>query len=311
MGARDSIRSGFPPITSPPQVKIVLKEDRFGLGARGGINCGSEQCTGLDAFQGILGRLNGQNEPQLQLQGNFSEGQMKNVHQESRTGVVRFVSGGFMGETRKDKRTEENMIEPVLFSKGLLLNGDDGVQQVQTQLKCKDKTPNHREPSNPLEHKDSRIQRATGNWTVANESKFLGEESYRCTIPDDQGHHKKKSSLVVDSESLDLCTAGRRVDKVDRKLKRRMKREEQAVLVEKRKTSIDVLAGPFQETQAPIPFAPGPVLRSVPRTEKPLEGRHAVRQRYIRQKKMAIMDSKALNEVGRVSIMREVFHKLT
>lgn len=237
---------------------------------------------------------------------------MKNVHQESRTGVVGFVSGGLLGGTKQDKLLEENVIKPVLFSKGLLLNGDDGVQQAQTQLECEDKTPNHREPSNPLEHKDRRTRRATGNRAVANESKSLGEGQYRCTIPDDQGHHKKKSSLVVDSDSLDLCTAGRRVDKVDRKSKRKMKREvKQAVLVEKRKTSIDVPAGPFQETQSPIPFAPGTVLRSVSRTEQPMGGRHAVRQQYIKQKKMAILDSKALNEVGRVSIMREVFHKLT
>ena len=61
----------------------------------------------------------------------------------------------------------------------------------------------------------------------------------------------------------------------------------------------DVPAGFYQKMQFLDTFDLAVILRSAPRTSQPLEGRQAVRQFYIRQKRMVIMDSKALNEVCR------------
>ncbi|MCJ1423135.1 telomerase inhibitor [Sticta canariensis] len=302
LGARHAVRSVSPSVAKLPEVKIVLKDDNLGLGARGGVNCGNERCTGLDVFQGILGRLNGQNEPQSERKRKLGEDQMNNVNQERPIRFVRFVSGGFLGGTRKEEPKEEHMMKPISLNKESLLTADDGVQQVQTQLECEDSTTSHTEPWNPREPKSSWKRRARGDRTVTNGSKLSGGEQHSCTIPvpDDQGNHKKKSSSVIDSVPLDLHTAARRVDKAERKLKKRKKREtEQATLVEKQKTLVDVPAGFHPKLQSLNTFDPAVMLDSVPRTSQPLEGRHAVRQRYIRQKKMAIMDSKALNEVRR------------
>lgn len=299
LGAKNTIRSGSPSTASPPQVKIVLKDNNLGLGAKGGANCVQGQCTGLDVFQGILGRLNGQNKPQVEMQGKCSEDRMKNVHQESRSRAVRFMSGGFLGGTRQEESTDDHMMEPTSVSKGSLLKGDDRVQQVQTQLQCEDKTRVHTELSYPPVRKETRKRRVRGNRAIANGSKFIGKKQYSCINPNDQSNHQEKSTSVVDSGPLDLRTAARRIDdKVQRHLKRRMKRKmEQAGLVEKRKALVDVPKGGFQEMQSPNPSPPVTVLHSVPRTHQSLEGRHGVRQRYIRHMKMAITDSRALNEV--------------
>lgn len=305
LGARDANCSVSSSVASLPHFKVVLKDNSHGLGARDGANCGNGKCTGLDVFQGILGRLNGQNEPQFETQGNCSDYQMKNIHQESRTGAIQFVSGGFLEGTRQDEPMEEQMMKPICFNEGSLLKGDDDVQQVQTQLEYEDKTPIYTKPSNPCKHKNSRKRRARGNQAVANGSKVIGKENGRCNIPDDRGHHKKKSSPMIDSDPLELRTAARQVDEEERNIKSRIERElEQTVLAEKRKALVDVPAGFLQETQSPNPFTPLTVFRS--RTSQPLEGRHAVRQRHIRQMKMAITDSKALNEVSRVLRMCEV-----
>lgn len=316
LGARDTTRSVSPIIPSLRQIKTVVKDNNLGLGARGGANCVNGQRTGLVEYQEILGRLNGHSGLQLGRQGKCGLDRMKNVHLESRIGVVRFVSGGFLGGTRQEEPVEEpveeHMLEPISASKGSLLKGDDVAQQAQTQLECKDRTPSHTEPSNPPTHKSSRKRRARGNPAVANGSKFMREKHYSCIIPDDQGHRNKKSTALVDSDPLDLRTAARRIDKEERKLKRMKREVEQAVLAEKPDAPVDVPIELFQQTQFPHPFPPLSVLRSVPHTSQPLKGRRAVRQRYIKQMKMAIMDSKALNEVRRVLHMREVqFHKLT
>ena len=131
-----------------------------------------------------------------------------------------------------------------------------------------------------------------------------GGDPHSCTIPipDDQGYHRKKSSSVIDSIPLDLHTAARWVDTAECKLMKRMKRKtEQATLVEKQKTlvRVNVPAAFYQTMQFLDTFDPAVILHSVPRTSKPLERRQAVRQCYTRQKKMAIMDSKALNEICR------------
>lgn len=266
MGATNTIRSGSPSTASPPQVKIVLKDNNLGLGAKGGANCAQGQCTGLDLFQGILGRLNGQNKPQVEMQGKCSEDRMKNVHQESRSRSVRFMSGGFLGGTRYEELMDDHKMEPASVIKESLLKAHDRVQQVQTQLECEDKTRVHPEPSNPPVCKDSRKQRVRGNRVIANGSKFIGKKKYRCINPNDQSNHQEKSTSVVDSGPLDLHTAARRIDdKVERNLKRSMKREmEQAELVEKRKALVDVPKGGFQEMQSPNPSPLVTVLHSVP-----------------------------------------------
>lgn len=301
LGARHAIHSVSPSAAKLPEVKIVLKDDNLGLGARGGIKCDNGRCTGLDVFQGILGRLNGQNEPQPEREGRLVEDRMNNVNQEKPIRSIGFISGGFLGGTRKEEPKEEHTMKSISLNKESPLTADDGVQQVQTELECEDRTSSRAEPWT-REPKSSWKRKARGNRTAENGSKFTGGEQHSCTIPipDDQGYHKKKSSSVIESVPLDLRTAPRRVDKAERKLKKRKKREtDQAALVEKQKTLVDVPAGFRPKLQSLNTSDPAVKLHSVPQISQPLEGRHAVRQRYIRQKKMAMMDSKALNEVRR------------
>ena len=318
LGATHAVQSVSPSAAKLPEVKIVLKDDNLGLGARGGISRDNGRCTGLDVFQGILGRLNGQNEPQPERKEKLSGDRKNYVDQEKPIRSIRFISSGFLGGTRKEEPKEEHTIKSMSLNKESLLTADDGVQQVQTELECEDRISSHAEPWNPREPKSSWKRKARGNHTAENAengSKLTGGEQHCCTIPnpDDQGYHKKKSSSVIESVPLDLRTATRRVDKAERKLKKRKKREtEQAALVEKQKTLVDVPAGFCPKLHSLNTFDPAVKLHSVPRISQPLKGRHAVRKRYIRQKKMAIMDSKALNEVRReLKKSRRSVHLLT
>ncbi|MCJ1469858.1 telomerase inhibitor [Pseudocyphellaria aurata] len=283
LGASDPSRSV--PSSTASNPKIVLKDDNLGLGAKGGANSGDGQRTGLDVFQGILGRLNGHNEPFLEGQEKRSEDRVTGTYQKRCTKAVRFLSGGLLGETKQEQPiAEEDTIKPTSFSEGSLSKGDDCVQQVQTQVKCDDMTPNHTELSNPPEKKASRNSRARN----------------------DKKRHHKKESTMADSEPLDLQRTARREDEAEQKSKKRTKRDaEKAVLVKKRRKSlVDVPADFHQDNESSQISFTGP--GSISQPSRPMGGRHAVRQRFIRQMKMATMDSKALNEVRQVLKMRKV-----
>src|ERR1700712_2746618 len=62
LGAKDAAHTDMLTAASASHIKVTLKDDTLGLGARLGRQ--GEQ-TGLDAFKGLLGRLNGKSDEEL------------------------------------------------------------------------------------------------------------------------------------------------------------------------------------------------------------------------------------------------------
>ncbi|KAJ5899823.1 diacylglycerol O-acyltransferase 2A [Penicillium taxi] len=97
LGALDAAHADFLTAGSLSHIKVTLKDDTLGLGARPGRE--NEQ-TGLDAFQRLLGRLNGKSEMELQ-----KEDQKKSTFKLARYAAlrfpeVRFVSGGLLAHEK-------------------------------------------------------------------------------------------------------------------------------------------------------------------------------------------------------------------
>ncbi|KAA8576217.1 hypothetical protein EYC84_006370 [Monilinia fructicola] len=56
-------------------IRVVVKDNNLGLGAKVGSGVGHGECTGLDVFQNLLGRLNGKEEAEIEKeQKNFVKG---------------------------------------------------------------------------------------------------------------------------------------------------------------------------------------------------------------------------------------------
>lgn len=70
---------------------MVLREEGLALGAKNG-----NETFGLDAFQGLLGRLNGKSEEILQREQEARRKVQMKIQQERRLGSLKFVSGGFL-----------------------------------------------------------------------------------------------------------------------------------------------------------------------------------------------------------------------
>ena len=104
--ARDSRRLA----SSKVDVKVVYKDDTLGLGARLKSRDVCEHArTGLDAFQGLLGRLNGKSEEEVESQVRKSEERKLAVWAQGRWGGLVFVPGGklVMGDGYKRLRAVE------------------------------------------------------------------------------------------------------------------------------------------------------------------------------------------------------------
>ncbi|KAH9897528.1 hypothetical protein F4778DRAFT_238349 [Xylariomycetidae sp. FL2044] len=120
LGAQGSSHSELHTAASSAPIKINLKDDNLGLGAKPRQKQ-SDVCTGLNGFQDLLGRLNGESEESIakkqQTRSNFKT----TLYVERKYGPMRFISGGLLvgdqmsellkKEVKKESTPEESIKE--------------------------------------------------------------------------------------------------------------------------------------------------------------------------------------------------------
>lgn len=250
---------------------MVLKDDNLGLGAKG---LQHDLCTGLDAFQGLLDSLNGKAKGQATTH--------EQIYQDTKTAVyeglgkkgIRFVSGGFLKGREQEERAWHPVKTIVPLSEEQLLDAKLSDRPVQSGLACEHSAP---------QRKNSR-KKDRPNST-------------------ESGLDKPVTKSVEVHSGNDSALEAHRERKADRKLRRRKEKELRRAA---RSDVPDVL--PTISSKAParssiMTAATNPLDRQA---ELRLGGRHAIRQKYIRHKKMAMMDSKAMNEVSQTVKLPEM-----
>ncbi|OIW34426.1 hypothetical protein CONLIGDRAFT_4424 [Coniochaeta ligniaria NRRL 30616] len=103
LGAKDAAHAAHHTAASASHIKVVLKEDSLGLGAR---RNNGDQCTGLDAFQDLLGRLNGKSEAEIEVQQEKRMAVQRNIYIEQKFGAMKFVPGGWLVGDQETKALE-------------------------------------------------------------------------------------------------------------------------------------------------------------------------------------------------------------
>lgn len=258
-------------LSNSTHIKVVLKDDNLGLGAKG---LRHDQCTGLDAFQGLLDSLNGKAKGQPIRQ--------EQMYQETEPALceglvkkgIRFVSGGFLEGTEQEKRPKQLAKGIVPLSKERLTEAKLTDRLVHSRFECEYKAP----------------QRAKSRKKNRHNSTESGLDEP--VIKADGPHSATDSALEV-----------RRKMKAERKLKRRKDKEI------RRATQVDVpetLSTVSSKEAIHSPMMAAATNRLDPQAGLALGGRHAVRQKYIRHKKMAMMDLRAMNEVSQIVKVPEV-----
>ena len=245
LGANDTSSGKFKTSASLSPLKVALKDNTLGLGARRRDIAG-ESTTGLTAFQNLLGRLNrkdaldGEKEQELRVD-------LKKANYLERWRTQRFVSGGHL-----------------VGDKLHTLPAHDGNVSADVEDQARPGT-------------------ASGSCFTAS----LGPEN---------------------AEARRLARAPKRAEKAKREFRPQRRRDNRdairkqsslALKVDKWPDSADDLPG--NTSQLEMETAGSQSARKsvsvVPQSIGGAGGRHAVRQRYIQHKRMAMLDSKALNEV--------------
>lgn len=244
-------------------MKIVLKGDNLGIGCKGGIK--DDECTGLDLFQDLLGRLNGKEEE---------------VEKRVQRRKVELVSGRYGMKFVRGETYVSSDIDKLL----------ENIGKVEKAEVAKEKKREGRRRKN--ERKAAKASKAEQESQV--EQSSASPPTEELTNKEEKGKKEKKkpkksgSSTPAPTSSSDPESKSKkrkRGDDAKNSKKRKRDKKDKKDRGDKRERSKE-----SSDTETPA-------LTSGTATPTALTGRHAIRHRYIAAKRSAVMDTKALNEV--------------
>lgn len=289
LGAENASHAEHYTGASASHIRALLREDNLGLGAQvGKVNA---ETFGLSLFSGVLGRLNGKSEAEVQKHQNALRDAELRTYQAQKYGNMNFVSGGFLVGDRI-----EFSPEGAVPRKGAAFNVSDAenAQEISGQ-----EDPETMEPERKKRKKDKKERKSKADETDDAARSPQAEEQVPETKIRKKERRKSKKDSKVDSTGEEENTAAED-DRSRRKQERRARKEERRRRKEEKRRA---RSGETSPTGASTP-APQDDLDAEPSSEKPgatatafAGNRHAVRQRYIQQKRMASLNPQAMKEI--------------
>ena len=290
---------------------MLLKDDTLGLGAKRGETA---ETFALGAFEGLLGRLNGKGTEEVEREERKRGDRVLRVFQAGRWGAVAFVRGGFLVGERIEKRVgkgagERGDVE--LVEEG---GCEEGRKRKRGEEDEDAATTDSQQPRLKRKRRSADLKAAAAAAAAAGTGEDEEEEgsakakSKSKSKSKDKDKRKRKRE-AAEEEPSQPTFSDEKADKKRRKAEKRALKEAKKLEKAQRRaeksgtassttvapsrqstpSSSDDAAEKSQKQEAEVP-ASKPALSFA-------GGRHAVRQRYIRQKKMASMDPQALREV--------------
>lgn len=303
LGATDAAHKAHYTAASQSHIRVFLKDDNLGLGAKRG----SERAEnfGLAGFASILGRLNGKEEEVKKEEERQVKIQQR-AYVYKKFGMMNFVSGGYLVGDKIEKGVKKEF-EVKVQVKSEPEPSDHEIREKSSKKRKRGseeevKKEDEEEPKLKRKKKSVRLREEAAKEVAALEVKpDLKEET-----KGKKGKGKKSKSAsatpAIDSDSHS--------DKVRRKAEKRVRKEERK-LKKALKKAVKMAAksnptvGDASSESEGDSEGDSRTASSVPTTGTSTpsgltynpRGMHAVRQRYIRQKKMASMDPQALKEI--------------
>ena len=258
LGARDSKHINSSPV---PKLKISVKDDTLGLGATLNSQDPMQARTGLDAFQGLLGRLNGKSEVQIKKEVQKTEDRKLAMWAQGRWGGVMFVPGGTLVQGDGYKRPEDETEEKAEVQEAVKSQKDESAATEKAERKAERKR-----------RKEERRQRRKAKSSLLEGADTSTEQSVKTdeSVPSKEKKTKKRERPVVPSGESVLAVA----------------RSEEQV-----ESAASPVLNLSSESVVTVQTATAPL-----RT-----GRHVIRGRNIQAKKMAFADMKMLDQVRAVA----------
>ena len=274
-------------------IRVWRRDDNLGLGA----NCKSirdgANPTGLNAFQDILGRLNGKDESQLAKEQDLRSTIQRSNFVDRRWGKLRFVSGGLLIGDELQRLPKKELLPHQAEAVQPVVGVEHHEELEQDDSNMRSSRPLKRKKSKRPKNKEIRVEEYDSGCTA---------------VPPENANGSLNQNDLSQSSVRDGVQPPRKdqrqAEKTERKLRRKLGREARhengnssassSMNMVKCGRATSQSQEDCQATGVPAP--------SFGTSRAPFAGsgnRNAVRMRSIQQKKRSMMDSKALNEVGR------------
>ena len=317
LGAKDASHAEFYTAANASHIRVMNREDNKGIGMDPR-KIGDPKSTGLDAFQDLLGRLNGKGEDELLDEQKSREDLKRAVYSESRWGSTRFVRGGFL---IGDK------IQDLIDAEAVRLRelGDDSEvdpQPAVTKAKKKQRRDRLEEgriessaaAENAIEPKAKRKKDRKS--AKSNEVPHEDGDQMSLDVDNTMRQSKTKEKAPIDTEDLDNTKSskkrkGKRKDKSggtesaeDKEARRSLKnpklkrsKSDSSPDINPTNSGLVSLATPETSTSPVLSSPDSDDIQPSSTPHSLLGSRHAVRSRNIAQKRLAVLDVAALNQV--------------
>ena len=243
----------------------------------------ADEITGLDVFSDLLSRLNGKSDEAVEGDRQARLAVKTHRYVEAKWGPMRFVRGGLLIGDELREESESNESEPEETKKP---------KAEKKSKKRKAAEAGDAEPSEDTEKAEKRRrkeERRAKKAAAASEgeeerkskkkSKSKKESYPDGTVSDDAERVKRKSKKEKKSRS----ESDERCEKKDKTKKKKVSADSGEVAME------DAADSPATGTSTPTESGTG--------TSTPRGSRNFVRSRFIAQKRQAVLDAKALNQV--------------
>lgn len=282
LGAQDAPHAEFHTEANASHIRVIVKDDNLGIGAKKGSGVDQGECVGLDVFQTLLGRLNADDEDEFVKEQKRREDLRSAIYSERKWGTIRFVSGGFLigdkiqdlidGEKERLKRMAED-------------SSDDSDSSSDSDSESDDEaTP---EPVAKKSKKSKKtVEVEVSELTISSKS---SKKKRKHSDDDESSSSDRKSKKSKKTDEEKLAKKQKKEHKRAKKEAKRARKAEKAKKKEEKekKKAARIPATLSKEAQA-VSAASRPILQS---------GRLAVRARNIEAKRLAAMGGANLNEI--------------
>jgi len=302
LGAKNASHAEFHTAANASHIRVFVKDDNLGLGAKKGSGLAEGECTGLDVFQSLLGRLNGKDENELIKEQKSREDLKRAIYTERRWGSVRFVKGGFLigdkiqelidNEEDRIRRIAQNSSNAVIEASDSD-SSRNSEQQASQRLVARDKKDRMNKKKRQKGEKEQE-QSAEPDTKKRNKSE-QSIASAQNVLPDTLLSEPKKSKKKRE-KSEETREEVNTPDHDEQDVSRESKKKKKKKYKEERRLEQLAEGGTVTST-API-SQPLASTSGSSTSQSLLGGRHAVRSRNIAQKRLAVLDTASLNQVS-------------
>jgi Pin2-interacting protein X1 len=322
LGAKNAAHAESYTAANASHIRVSIKDDNLGLGAKIGSGVGHGECTGLDAFTNLLGRLNGKDEDELEREQKSREDLKRAIYTERKWGSVRFVPGGFLiGD--KIQHLIDTEAERI---RKLAAGSSDDSSDSSSSSESQDEAPAVVEKPRKSKKRKVEVLEAEPEVVAIKVKKSKKKRKSEVTPEDAEAvtaaleevklskkrakkdrrkreveeseddteikkRKKEKKSKKDRKENKDKATSD--VELVEKDLKKKKSKRDKRRTAEEDESSQTT-------TKESTPSTPLTV-ESSGRSTPMMQGRHAVRARNIAQKRLAHMDVASLNQASLLS----------